>query len=584
LPALVTFTDSSRYTLAVGKAPFHASKREDIYKKLQQREYKWPEVSKNQNDISTDLKDLVSSLLVHEDDRPGPDEIVSHCFFKTKFIPDHLDSNCTSRKPHWPNIRPPNAQTLQRGFSESWAKLCKESGVGLYAPGKTFPLDGAKRIASVVKDCEKEIAAGRAPIVPIPQGTVYLPFPERVNVVGKRINSLSEIAEERESSAEGPQLAEISANDRATKTVSKVPKPQSRRLKENAEPVEPMAQELQDPAPSVKRKNSSRKKPEERKASSSRQASGERSYKQRAIPTQQASQEQPVDSKPMLSRQPSRRERPAPAITRPTTTARSRQASVVKQLTLPRTNSAPVLDAPRRVRTLRAVSASEEPVPKQKTPEVVVIPDDEEPSIEIMDTTPSFTDPTAVLAQAAKLRDNIASALTGGGSGRGRSDTSQTLPFVSKWVDYAKKHGVGYVMEDGSIGCLFNATSRHPVTHAVVRHGYGHLQKAGKDLEAVGQVPLEYYTHRAGDELRRAEVEGDRKRTTGILWAKFGRYMCQALAGQEIQKALAGGSCSGQTIFVRYYQRLGTVGIWGFSNGCFQVCGSQPPGIRTNTD
>jgi myosin-1 len=570
----LTFTDVPRYTLAVGKAPFHASKREDIYKKLQQREYKWPEVAKNQNDISTDLKDLVSSLLVHEDDRPCPDEIVSHCFFKTKFIPDHLDSNCTSRKPHWPNIRPPNAQTLQRGFSESWAKLCKESGVGLYAPGKAFPLDGAKRIASVVKDCEKEIAAGRAPVVPIPQGTVYLPFPERINVVGRRINSLSEIAEERESSGEGHQLAEISANDRTTKTASKVPKPQSRRLKENAEPMDAMVQELQDPAPSIRRKNSSRKKVEEGKATSSRQASGERSYKQKPTPTQQASQGHPADSKPMLSRQPSRKERPAPVITRPTTTTRSRQASVVKQPTLSRTESAPVLDAPRRVRTLRAVSASEEPIPQRKTPEVmVVVSEHAEPSIEIADPTLSFTDPTAVLAQAAKLRDNIASALTGKSSGRTRSAASETLPFVSKWVDYAKKHGVGYVMEDGSIGCLFNATSRHPVTHAVVRHGYGHLQKAGKDLEAVVQVPLEYYTHRSGDELRRTEVEGDRKRTTGILWAKFGRYMCQALAGQEIQKALAGEGSSGQTVFVRYYQRLGTVGIWGFSNGCFQVRG-----------
>jgi myosin-1 len=569
----------------VGKAPFHASKREDIYKKLQQREYKWPEVSKTQNDISTDLKDLVSSLLVHEDDRPGPDEIVSHSFFKTKFIPDCLDSSCVSKKPHWPNIRPPNAETLQRGFSESWAKLCKESGVGIYAPGKIYPLGGAKRIVSVVKDCEKEIAAGRAPVVPIPKDRVYLPFPERINILGK-VTCSSEIAEEQVSSEESPQLAEISANER-TKKASQVPKPSSRRLKENAEPMQAVVQEHPNPTPTMKRKNSSRKKQEEAKESSSRQPSGERSYKQRAIPTRQTSQEQPVETKPMISRQPSRRERPAPAPTtaRPTVAARSRQASTVKQPTLPRTYSAPVLDAPRRTRTLRAVSASEEPIPEEKAPEVmVVIPDDAEPSLEIVDIIPSFTDPNVVLARVAKLRDNIASALSGKSSVRERSAAPQTLPFVSKWVDYAKKHGVGYVMEDGSIGCLFNATSRHPVTHAVVRHGYAHLQKAGKDLEAVGQVPLEYYAHRAGDELRRTEVEGDRKRTTGILWAKFGRYMCQQLGQHEIQRALAGDDFTGQTVFVRYYQRLGTVGVWGFSNGCFQVCLSQPLESTTYTN
>jgi myosin I len=27
-------------------------------------------------------------------------------------------------------------------------------------------------------------------------------------------------------------------------------------------------------------------------------------------------------------------------------------------------------------------------------------------------------------------------------------------------------------------------------------------------------------------------------------------------------------------VFVRFYERLGTVGIWGFSDGCFQVCSS----------
>src|SRR5215469_6064781 len=149
------------YTLAVGKAPFHAAKREDIYKKLQNCDYEWPDISKNQNDISNDLRHLVSSLLVPEDDRPGPDQIVSHPFFKMSFIPDHLDSSYTTKKPNW-NVRPPTTETIQRGYSESWMKLCRASGVGEYAPGRVFPLTNAKRIASVVRDVEKEIAAGRA--------------------------------------------------------------------------------------------------------------------------------------------------------------------------------------------------------------------------------------------------------------------------------------------------------------------------------------------------------------------------------------------------------------------------------------
>lgn len=553
----------------MGKAPFHASKREDIYKKLQQREYKWPELAKNQNDISTDLRDLVSSLLVHEDDRPCPDEIVSHSFFKTKFIPGHLDSSCTSKKPNWPGIRPPSAETLQRGFSESWRKLCKESGVGIYAPGKVFPLGGSKRIVSVVKDCEKEIAAGRAPMVPIPTDSVYLPFPERINLLENRFNNLSEIAEEREPSVEGPRLVEVAANLQSIKLSTQAAKTQSRKQKENAGPVESMDQEAPSTSSTIKRKTSSRKKPEDVRPEPSRQASGERCYKQRVISARHASREQPVEAKPMLFRQPSRREKVS---IQPPPGPRPRQGSRPKQPVIAKTNSTPVLDCiNQRPKTVRTGSCSEEPVPEKRYPaaEIQVVPED--PSIMIGDEAPTFTDPVAVLARASKLRDNIASALSGKKSVGSQAVAAQVLPFVSKWVDYAKKHGVGYVLADGSIGCLFNATNRHPVTHAVVRHGYSHLEKVGKNLDAVSQVPLDYYAHCEDGKVKKAIIEGDRRRTTGILWAKFGRYMCQQLGQAEMQDVNKGENTSGLTLFVRYYQRLGAVGVWGFSNGCFQV-------------
>ena len=68
------------YTLAVGKAPFHAASKEEIYKKLKAGEYSWPELSSITNDISADLRDLVSALLVPEELRPCPDKIVAHPF------------------------------------------------------------------------------------------------------------------------------------------------------------------------------------------------------------------------------------------------------------------------------------------------------------------------------------------------------------------------------------------------------------------------------------------------------------------------------------------------------------------------
>ena len=48
---LVLLANLNRFTLAVGKAPFHASKKEEIYKKLQHREYSWPDLKKHPNII-----------------------------------------------------------------------------------------------------------------------------------------------------------------------------------------------------------------------------------------------------------------------------------------------------------------------------------------------------------------------------------------------------------------------------------------------------------------------------------------------------------------------------------------------------
>ncbi|TID17416.1 putative beta-glucosidase I [Venturia nashicola] len=615
------------YTLAVGKAPFHASNKEEIYKKARKGEYEWPDVSKHQNDISNDLRDLVSSLLVHEDERPSPDQIVSHAFFKTNFVPETLESSCTTRKPIFPSIKPPSAETIRRGYSDSWLKVCKQSGVGEYAPGKTFPLQ-AKKLVSVVKDCEKEMAAGRAPMVPIPEGTVYLPFPERVNILEGRLNQLSEISEERDSSGEGRQLTEINPSDRSNKSVprSMGPPPPRHHLQENVDPL----QALMAPPAAIKRTNSRKKRPEaeaERRPSASRQLPLEQPAPAQPRPrptslrhaprveaegvdagrvelpapeigvkpsSRQTSREQPaesiprprsiqhlpqeeierkdfVESKPLILREPTRRERPART---QTGFSRSRQASQEEALThaeaLSRP-SPPLVSAPplRRARSVRTVSADEANAKKQAAIDVISIPDDSPSESEensIPDT--SFTDPTLVLARAAKLRDNIASALAGKSSLPRRASTPPKLPFVSKWVDYARKHGVGYVLEDGSVGCLFNATSKHLVTHVVVNNGYSHLMSVGGDLEAVGRVPLEFYSHLENNEVVNRPVETDRKRQTMILWAKFGKYMCQNLGEQ--QKQIRPQNHKDGSLFMRYYQRLGSVGIWGFSNGCFQ--------------
>jgi myosin-1 len=107
------------------------------------------------------------------------------------------------------------------------------------------------------------------------------------------------------------------------------------------------------------------------------------------------------------------------------------------------------------------------------------------------------------------------------------------------------------------------------VTNVVVRNGFSYLQDSKKDLDTIGQIPLEYYECQ-DDGLKQIAVGPERKKLAGIVWAKFGRYMCQQLGQAERRVSSEASPCQNST-FVRFYERLGAVGIWGFSDGCFQV-------------
>jgi myosin-1 len=615
------------------------------------REYEWPDLSKHQNDISSDLRDLVGSLLVDEDDRPGPDMIVSHAFFKLSFIPEQIDSSCTHTKPTWA-VKPPTSETIRRGYSEGWFKTCKASGVGEYARGRFFAVAGVGGNASVVKDVEREIKANRAPTVPIAAGTVYLPFiSERKDKDRVVATNLSEIAEEREASKLS-QLTEISTNEAARARTMKRAQ-STRRMKENVPPAENPAAVQQ----ALKRVRSAKGRIEKAvtdgpsDGAARAQRATERAEKVEAAPTRahrlpsdparQAARLEKADMQPTCTTRAHHvpeASRPAAAAEKPamdrhltgTTRARRLPSDPSKKAGLPRERVDEMEVQRQEVNEIRrprqrvasrekkttAVDSittkfggliitrnhpstvpSDNLQPQDKLPEKAEVdqpkrtsdPDRRrgavKPTVPSEPSSPStevpHTDPIAIWQRARDLRNNLAAALSSRTVPRtadADADRKPDLPFVSKWVDYSKRLGIGYVLNNGTVGCIFNATAAQTVTHVVVRDGYSFLSPevaavggASSLNVPVGKLPVEMYSDGAVEPIRRLEVSGERRRANAILWTKFARYMCQTLAlsseGREGEEAGEGGA----PVFVRYYQRLGTVGVWGFSNGCFQV-------------
>jgi myosin-1 len=537
-----TTTHTSRYTLAVGRAPFHAAKREDIYRKLKAREYSWPDLDKFANEITDDLRDIVSLLLVHEDERPTPDQIVAHPFFKLGHIPLHLDSGCTSRIPKWPKARAPSSSTLRRGYTEEWWTFCKSSAVGEYETGKSFGAYGSRRNKTVARDCQKEIEAGKQPNIPFSKDVVYVPFPVRVQWPHQLApGGLSEISEEKESSSEGQALVETSGNDRPKGRLPRVtraelPLPVA---KENAVPTKEadIAIGIMDKQPT-------------------------RLRAARKIPN-------PVTAATATAPAPLR----LPRESRPTTRARA-----AKEVPKETTDGLPDLPPLRVLKSSTRAAEKCEPTPPSSQPD---LPSTSTRSTQLSTSTrsgPRFqtigsempsTDPLAVLTRLHTFRDNLARALDRKPS-RSRYTEPPQLPFVAKWVDYSRRYGVGYVLDDGSIGTLLSESEQYPVTAAIAADGYNHLRKTGKNRELAKSVPLDYYMTTKQDRgISHIEVQ-DRRRIEEIrtVWHKFGKYMCATFGDEELPPKEG----PQRTDFVKFYQRLGNIGIWGFQDGSFQVC------------
>ena len=597
----IELTWHCRYTLAVGKAPFHASSKDEIYRKLRAGDYSWPELCSITNDISADLRDLVSSLLVVEDLRPCPDQIVSHPFFKIAYVPKKMSRSQLQKAPIWPSALP-SPEVIQRGYSDSWWHVCKESGVGEYLPGKYFQLTSGKRIRSVVRDIEREVAAGRQPVLPIPHDTVYTTFPYSGTWATQNTRGLEEIAEERDVPAQVRHLKDISNNE--------VHIPQINVSKESVAESESRKQidaELMPPPPPCARRPGTVRKLRTAQEATIRGA--------RFRPVEPESQPQdPQISAGTLSRPGS-----LPQSVEGTVTAkRSADASLARR---PRTYRNP--PASREVAASNEViidtdNAHTQPalpvrsVPRSRAKalptEVIEIYDEEaEPqrglscsvpprvqeSIQVSKKTRLLspqalpgTSPAIVLDRLCVFRDNLAASIEKKRLPPSRrilnSQNIKPLPFVSRWVDYSRKHGVGYVLEDGTVGYIDNGSPKAgtPVTHVVVRNGELWLRQVGRKFENVEKIPFHVLEDCGLDGVRsinptpRNDKERERIRMMKVLWVKFGRYMSPATTGPEDDgtgEAEAEEVATTDLIFVRFYQRLGNVGIWGFSDGCVQV-------------
>ncbi|OCT48958.1 hypothetical protein CLCR_04536 [Cladophialophora carrionii] len=179
---------------------------------------------------------------------------------------------------------------------------------------------------------------------------------------------------------------------------------------------------------------------------------------------------------------------------------------------------------------------------------------------------------------------------------RPRSD----YPRVDKWVDYSTRHGIAYILTDGTVGMVLKSSedNKMPSSCVVVRNASAHTIKRARGLEYqfVPQGPdaqdVEFYEQ---TDYQMGMVRLDVPASTFLL--DLQSHPSQVAAANAIQATLSGseaermkevalldkfgkymnkqgghGASSDKQSkhFIHFYQRVGNVTVWRYADGGLQ--------------
>lgn len=637
--------------MLTSKPPFQSSTTDEIYRRARDRDYEWPDPETTQKFISAEAKDLVASMLESPDQRPDPDSIVSHPWFQTGFMPAQSDIT-----PRLRELPPERAEFYLEDFSEAvmersyeaFRDQCIECMVGSLAPVQMIR-------SQVWKEMAAEEKASLTPIIPLEEGIVYRPFEEyvREHQLQKIRTGSVRSAQARPAATEDSTVSSVRSTQSSTQTSTQASTqaptgllrqpPQSFAAQQRAQsrpaaaapsasatttvtstmtlPTRPasraasttstrsMAPPAARPAPrlaaSVTRQSAAspeRKQTTERyQRTEARAVPGPREEvpTMRSRPRREAQQSEPSlrSRGETLTRSDSA---PTVRATRPTlshTRALSTSSNVEKRAAVSEreTSSAPatVRTRPKDLRTTSLFNPTERP------------------------REVSGSKPDVILERLRRLQTELERALN---SRTMAIITSKTVTpphpdVVIKWVDYTNKFGLGYILNDGSIGCVLrdiptaegsNVALLPPVC-MLIQNAERHVQRRQDEAYAERHQPVpmrqnvHFFENRGEAGLSHLPVPAEqfrvpigadgqpvklapgrdayqhRKRERIILWKKFANYM--VAYGRDDGGEEAGSGRSQTPVddvgvpsqVVTFYQRFGDVGCWVFGDGHLQV-------------
>ncbi|GAO15538.1 hypothetical protein UVI_02020520 [Ustilaginoidea virens] len=578
------------FAMLTSKPPFQSSTTDEIYRRARERDYEWPASEASQKYISQEAKDLVATMLQDADCRPEPDAIIQHHFFTSGFMP--AESDMTFRLRELPPERDEfyggsrMSAAVQAASYRNLKDVCRECCIGPWADANIIH-------SQIWKEMAQEEKVGLTPMIPLAENVVYRPFeawlrenmPQRSkfsNSVGPYTTSSAAVVVEE--SQTGTQ--------RGPRGLLRQP-PQSFAAQQRAQNRPALASAAAKSNPPA---DASAGSNQMARSGSRRGAAATSAAATKAAATKAASSPEESSSK-KLSENLGKA-----AVRAPVRTA------------LPATRSAPSLQVAERAATMSCAPLQ----PRLKKPS------SSSPARQATLFSPSETPeqvanskPDAILERLRRLQAELERALN-----------SRTMAIISpktvspphphvvvKWVDYTNKFGLGYILNDGGVGCVLrdipttegSSNVMLPPAGVFIRGAEKHILRRqdesypDRNQPVPMTEPIKFFENNGESGLSEVNVSPEqfrvavnedgsagkmnpgkdiyqhRKRERIILWKKFANYMIAygrdemaALEEAEGQGATCPGQKGSSSGLVTFYQRFGDVGCWVFGDGHLQ--------------
>lgn len=549
-----------RFAMFTSKPPFQSSTTDEIYRRARERDYEWPALETSQRFISPEAKDLVATMLEDADRRPDPDVIIQHPFFTSGYMPVEADMT--------PRLReiPPDRQefyatrmgsSLQAQSYRNLKEMCRELCVGPWNQTQVIH-------TQVWKEMAAEEKAGLTPLIPLEENIVYRPFDDWLREQQQlKARYAASISSQSTLSSDDT----LSGSQRAPAGLLRQP-PQSFAAQQRAQnrpaTVTAPAKPTFVPEPALSASHSVR--------SRTREVGREKE------PTEHA--------------------------------YKSVRGSTRTQLPSAKSSSAHVSDRPSSITPAPAAP------PKRQysdsiRPATLFNPSERQDSI-------SGTKPDIILDRLRRLQTELERALNARSMAIISSKTvAPPHPHVVvKWVDYTNKFGLGYILNDGSVGCILrdipttegSKTALLPPAGVFIRGAEKHiLRRTDESYFDRSQPlpmtePIKFFENNGEAGLSESMVSPEhfrvavnedgtagkmqpgkdmyqhRKRERIILWKKFANYMIAygrddavPIEETDVAGAMSPGQKGTMAELVTFYQRFGDVGCWAFCDGHLQV-------------